>query len=134
MADDRYFLPDDESVAGSNRTDSNRADAERHAPDTVASPEEWAAMRFEALPIDVAKFGLRWEQARGTLARTAVELLRFDDQALTQHFLSQPEPLRHALDVHAGLQCEIDYLKTHIEALEMASTRLLCVASRCAEQ
>jgi hypothetical protein len=37
------------------------------------------------------------------------------------------------MDMHAGLQRELEYLKTHIEALEMASARLLCVASRCAE-
>jgi len=73
-------------------------------------------------------------QTRGAFARAAIALLRFDDQSLTRHFLSGPEPLRHALDEYARLQQEIAYLKTHIEALETAATCVLCAASRCVEQ
>jgi hypothetical protein len=124
MADDCYFLPE-------------------HAPpepeastthDPLATPEQWAAMKFAPVLIDSNKFGPGWDQTRGTVARMAIALLRLDDQALTRHFLSETEPLRRAMDVHAGLQQEIEYLKTHIEALEMAATRILCAASRCAEQ
>jgi hypothetical protein len=124
MADDCYFLPEDSSLEpGANS-----------AQDSLATPEQWAAMTFAPVIIDADRFGPAWDQTRGSIARTVVALLRFDDQALTRHFQSEPDPLRRALDVHAGLQQEIEYLKTHIEALEMTSTRLLCVASRCAEQ
>lgn len=98
--------------------------------DEFATPEQWAAMTFAAVPIDPDKFGPEWEQARGVVARAAIALLRFDDQALTRHFLDQPEALLQAVDAHAGLQRELEYLKTHIEALETAATRMLCVASR----
>lgn len=94
---------------------------------------QWAAMTFAPVPIDSSKFGAEWEQARGAIARTTIALLRFDDRNLTQHFLAQPEPLRRVMTVHAGLQSEIDYLKTHLEALEMAAARMLCVASRLTE-
>jgi|SRR5690349_17871420 len=107
------------------------------AADTTVEPrataDQWAGMTFAALDIDISKFGPRWDFARGAVARVAVSLLRFDDQELTRHFLAEAEPLRRAMDAHAGLQEEIDYLKTHIEALEMASARMLCVASRCAK-
>lgn len=99
-----------------------------------ATAEQWAAMTFAPVLIDPDKFGPSWEQARGASARTAIALLRFDDQELTRRFMEQPEPLQEALEVHAGLEREIDYLKTHVEALEMTATRMLCVASRCAEQ
>ena len=124
MADDCYFLPEDarpEREAGT-------------AADALATPEQWAAMTFAPIVMDDKKFGPGWDQTRGTIARAAIALLSFDDQALTRHFQSEPEPLRRSLDVHAGLQQEIEYLKTHIEALETVATRLLCVASRCAEQ
>jgi hypothetical protein len=124
MADDCYFLPEDAPL----ERDTNAAH------DTLATAEQWAAMTFAPVIIDPNKFGPGWDQTRGAVARTAIALLRFDDRALTRHFQSEPDPLRRALDVHAGLQQEIEYLKTHIEALEMASTRVLCVASRCAEQ
>ena len=124
MADDCYFLPEDAPLEPEANT----------AQDTLASAEQWAAMTFAPVTIDPNKFGPGWDQTRGAIARTVVALLRFDDQGLTQHFLSEPEPLRRAMDVHTGLQQEIEYLKTHIEALEMVSTRVLCVASRCAEQ
>lgn len=101
---------------------------------SLATPQQWAAMTFAPVVIDPVKFGAEWEHARGEIARSTIALLHFDDQALTRHFMDQPEPLRRAMEAHAGLQQELDYLKTHIEALEMASTRLLCVASRCAEQ
>lgn len=124
MADDCYFLPDD-GVA---------ADLGDGSGEPLATPEQWAAMSFAPVPIDSNKFGAQWEQARGAVARTVVSLLRFDDRELTRRFMTQPEPLRQAMDMHAGLQRELEYLKTHIEALEMASARLLCVASRCAGQ
>ena len=124
MADDCNFLPEHVPLEGGTNP----------AQDTLATPEQWAAMTFAPVMLDPNKFGPGWDQTRGAIARTAIALLRFDDQALTRHFQSQPEPLRRALDVHAGLQQEIEYLKTHIEALEMTATRLLCVASRCAEQ
>lgn len=124
MADDSYFLPEDappESEASP-------------AADALATPQQWAAMTFAPMVIDEKKFGPGWDQTRGAIARTAIALLRFDDEALTRHFQSDAEPLRRALDVHAGLQQEIEYLKTHIEALETAATRVLCAASRYAEQ
>jgi len=119
MADDSYFLPDDEFAA---------SDAEQ-----LATAQQWAAMTFAPVAIDPDKFGPRWDQTRGAIARTTVALLRFDDQGLTRHFRAEVEPLRRAMEVHAGLQQEIEYLKTHIEALELASTRVLCAASRCSE-
>ena len=124
MADDCYFLPDDELSAA---VDS------KSQTDLLANAQQWASMTFAPLPIDTGKFGPRWDQTRGAIARTAVALLRFDDQGLTRHFRAEGDPLKRALEVHTGLQQEIDYLKTHIEALEMASTRVLCVASRCVE-
>lgn len=123
MTDNVYFLPDDSSAEPQDGT-----------AEQLATAQQWAAMTFAPMLIDANKFGPAWDQARGAIARTAIALLRFDDQALTRHFLSEPEPLRRAMDVHAGLQQEIDYLKTHIEALEMAAARLLCVASRCADE
>lgn len=99
----------------------------------LATPQEWAAMTFGPVSIDAARFGTAWEQARGFVARTAIELLRFDDQALTSHFMAMPEPLMEAMETYRELQSELDYLKTHMEALEMAATRMLCVASRCVE-
>ncbi|HEY0940359.1 MAG TPA: hypothetical protein VGE08_09710 [Steroidobacter sp.] len=121
MTNDRYFLPEDDGPA---QSDTGQP----------ATPRQWAAMSFDPVPIDAARFGAQWEQARGEVARTTVGLLRFDDKELTQLFMNQPEPLRHAMQVHTSLQRELDYLKTHIEALEMAATRVLCAASRCAEQ
>jgi len=123
MADDSYFLPEDAPLEP----------AATMAQEKLATPEQWAAMSFAPMTIDPKKFGPGWDQTRGAIARTAIALLRFDDQALTRHFQSEPEPLRRALDVYQGLQQEIEYLKTHIAALETASTRVLCVASRCAE-
>lgn len=123
MADDCYFLPEDAPLDP----------AANSAQDALATPEQWAAMKFAPMIIDANTFGPGWDQTRGAIARTAIALLRFDDQALTRHFMSEPEPLRRALDLHAGLQQEIEYLKTHIEALEITATRVLCVASRCAE-
>lgn len=124
MADDCYFLPEDAPIGPEAGT----------AADALATPQQWASMTFAPIELDEQKFGPAWDQTRGAIARTAIALLRFDDQALTRHFLSEPEPLRRALDVHAGLQQEIEYLKTHIEALETAATRVLCAASRYAEQ
>lgn len=124
MADDCYFLPEHAPPETTANT----------AADALATPEQWAAMTFAPMPIDATKFGIGWDQTRGAIARAAIALLRFDDQALTRHFQSEPEPLRRAMDVHAGLQQEIEYLKTHIEVLEMAANRVLCAASRCAEQ
>jgi len=124
MADDCYFLPEDAPLESGSNT----------AQDALATGEQWAAMTFAPVVIDPNKFGPGWDQTRGAIARTVVALLRLDDQALTRHFLSEREPLRRAMDVHTGLQQEIEYLKAHIEALEMASTRVLCAASRCAEQ
>lgn len=122
MADSFYFLPDDQSAeAGDDR-------------ERLATPQQWASMTFAPVAIDPQYFGPRWDQARGAVARTAIALLRFDDQGLTRHFQAEREPLRRVMDVYGGLQEEITYLKTHIEALEMAATRLLCVASRCAEE
>lgn len=123
MADDCYFLPEDPPL-----------EREHGATDSLATPEQWASMTFAPIVIDPQKFGPAWDRTRGAIARAAIDLLALDDQALTQHFLAQAEPLRRALDVHAGLQREIEYLKTHIEALETAATRVLCAASRCAEQ
>lgn len=124
MADQDSYLPDDEQSAKSAGSSAEQ----------LATHEQWAAMTFAAVPIDPDRFGPAWEQARGAIARTAIAVLRFDDQALTRHFMEQPEPLCQAMEIHAGLQRELDYLKTHVEALEMAATRVLCVASRCAEQ
>jgi hypothetical protein len=122
MADDSYFLPDDGAAADTNSAEQ------------LATPQQWASMSFAPVPIDPNKFGSDWEQARGTIARAAIAVLRFDDRALTQHFMNQPEPLREAVNLHAELQRELDYMKTHVEALELAATRVLCAASRCAEQ
>lgn len=124
MADDshslpEHFLPEDKSP-------------EADAAEQLATAQQWASMTFAPVLIDPQHFGPRWDQTRGDIARNAIALLSFDDQALTNHFLAGPEPLRRALETHAALQQEIDYLKTHIEALEMAAIRLLCVASRCA--
>jgi hypothetical protein len=113
MPDDCHSQPDDEPLA---------------------TPEQWAAMRFGSMLIDASKFGAEWQQERGAIARKVVSLLRFDDRQLTQHFLDQAEPLLHAMQMHADLQRELEYLQTHSEALELASARLLCVASRYAEQ
>ena len=123
MADNFHFLPDDHAQ-----------ESDTDAGERLATQEQWAAMSFAPVLLDVSKVGPDWDQARGAIARTTVALLRFDDQALTRHFLAEPEPLRRAIQVHAGLEQEIDYLKTHIEALQMAATRVLCAASRCAEQ
>lgn len=124
MADDCYFLPEDAPLEpGANTTQ-----------DLLARPEQWAAMTFAPVLLDANKFGPGWDQTRGAIARAAIALLRLDDQELTRHFQFQPEPVRRALDLHVGLQQEIEYLKTHIEALEMTATRILCAASRCAEQ
>lgn len=98
--------------------------------DDSATPSQWAAMTFAPVLIDNDKFGPAWEQARGAMARTTIAVLRFNDAELTRHFLDRPEPLREAMTVHAGLQQELDYLKTHLDALELAATRMLCVASR----
>jgi hypothetical protein len=122
MTDNCYFLPEDAP-----------SESGHDASDPLATPQQWAAMTFAPVIIDEKKFGPGWDQTRGAIARAAISLLRFDDQALTRHFEAEPEPLRRALELHAGLRQEIEYLKTHIEALEMAATRLLCVASRCAE-
>lgn len=123
MADDAYFLPEDAPIEPGSG-----------AADPLATPQQWASMTFASILIDENKFGPGWDLARGAIARTVIALLRFDDQALTRHFQAEPEPLRRALEVHAGLQREIEYLKTHIEALETAASRVLCAASRCAEE
>jgi hypothetical protein len=65
------------------------------------------------------------------MARAAIAVLRLDDQGLTRHFMEQAEPLLEAMEMHTALRDELDYLKTHMEALETAATRMLCVASRC---
>jgi hypothetical protein len=124
MVDDCYFLPEDSPLEPASHA----------SQDILATAEQWAAMTFAPIQIDANKFGPGWDRTRGAIARATIELLRFDDRALTRHFQSQPEPLRRAMDLRAGLQQEIEYLQTHIEALETAATRLLCVASRCAEQ
>lgn len=118
MADDSEFRPEDDPAAPA--TDSEQ----------LATPEQWAAMTFAPVSIDPIKFGTAWEQTRGSMARTAIALLRLDDQDLTKHFMEQDEPLLEAMEAYNGLQDELDYLKTHLEALEMAATRMLCVASR----
>lgn len=123
MADDVYFLPDDHQPA-----------ADAATQEELATAQQWASMTFAAVLIDASKFGPRWDQARGAVARTTVTLLSFDDQELTRHFLGEVDPLRRVLEVHGELRLEIDYLKTHLEALEMAATRLLCVASRYTEE
>ncbi|WP_116810240.1 hypothetical protein [Steroidobacter cummioxidans] len=107
------------------------ADDSPFSSEQLATPEQWAAMTFQPVLIDPTRFGPEWEQARGSVARAAIALLRMDDQALTRHFMAQPEPLLEAMDVHTALQDELDYLKTHLEAIETAATRMLCVASRC---
>jgi hypothetical protein len=121
MADNSYFLPDDPPAT----TDAH---------EQLATAQQWASMTFAGVSIDPGTFGPRWDQARGAVARTTVALLRFDDQALTRHFVGEADPLRRVMEIHQGLRQEIDYLKTHLEALEMAATRLLCVASRYAEE
>ena len=128
MADNSYFLPEDAPLEPEVDIGADIA------ADALATPEQWASITFAPIVLDEDKFGPAWDQTRGAIARAAVSLLRFDDRALTRHFMSEPEPLRRALDLHAGLQREIEYLKTHIDALETAATRVLCVASRCAEQ
>jgi hypothetical protein len=124
MADDSRVPPAD-GPAGQSDED---------AAELLATPEQWAAMTFDPVLIDPNKFGAAWEQARGAVARTVVELLRMDDQALTSHFMAQEVPLLDAMETYTELQNELDYLKTHMEALEMAATRMLCVASRCTER
>ena len=114
MADNTDFLPEDSDPL-------------------LATPQQWASMTFAPMVIDANKFGPDWDQTRGAVARAAVALLGFDDQELTRHFLAHPDPLRRAMDVHAGLQQEIEYLKTHIQALDTLATRVLCAASRCIE-
>lgn len=128
MADDSRFSYDDDPAARVH----DRADED--AAERLATPEQWAAMTFAPVLIDLNKFGAAWEQARGAVARAAVELLRLDDQALTSHFLAQEVPLMEAMETYRELQEELEYLKTHMEALETASTRMLCVASRCVER
>lgn len=119
MADDSELRPEDDPAALS--TDGS---------EQLATPEQWAAMTFAPVLIDPIKFGTAWEQARGSMARAAIELLRLDDQDLTKHFTEQDEPLLEAMETYSSLQDELDYLRTHLEALEMAATRMLCVASR----
>ena len=118
MADDSQPRSENDPAAPS--TDSEQ----------LATPQQWAAMTFAPVVIDPAKFGTAWEQTRGSVARTAIELLSLDDQELTRRFTEQDEPLLEAMETHTSLQDELDYLRTHIEALEMAATRMLCVASR----
>ena len=125
MADESRFSHDDDQAVPLNEK------ADEDAAELLATPEQWAAMTFAPVLIDLNKFGAAWEQARGAMARTAVELLRLDDQALTSHFMAQEMPLMEAMETYRELQEELDYLKTHMEALETASTRMLCVASRC---
>ena len=125
MADDSRFQHETDPTRFNEGADN---DAEQ-----LATPEQWAAMTFAPVLIDSNKFGPAWEQARGAVARAAIELLRFDDQGLTRHFMEQDEPLMEAMDTYGELLTELDYLKTHMEALEMAATRMLCVASRCIE-
>jgi hypothetical protein len=48
--------------------------------------------------------------------------------------MAMAEPLMEAMETYGELQREVDYLKTHLEALEMAATRMLCVASRCIDR
>jgi len=124
MADDSRFKHENDPAAPSDDEGAER----------LATPQQWAAMKFESVSIDPNKFGSAWEQARGCVARTAIELLRKDDEALTSHFMELPEPLMEAMEAYGELQNELDYLKTHMEALEMAATRMLCVASRCVER
>jgi hypothetical protein len=119
MADDSQFRPEDDPAAPA--TDSG---------EQLATPQQWAAMTFAPVVIDPSKFGTAWEQTRGSMARAAIELLSLDDQELTRHFMEQDEPLLEAMTTHTSLQDELDYLRTHLEALEMAATRMLCVASR----
>src|SRR5262245_46194215 len=87
----------------------------------LATHKQWAAMTFAPVLIDSNKFGTAWEHARGSVARTAIELLRLDDQALTSHFMAQLEPLMEAMETYGELQRELDYLKTHMEAIDMAA-------------
>lgn len=124
MADDSRFSPEDDPDAP----------LDEDSAEPLATPQQWAAMTFTPVVIDATKFGAAWEQARGAVARTAIELLRFDDQALTSHFMAMAEPLMEAMETYGELQREVDYLKTHLEALEMAATRMLCVASRCIDR
>ncbi len=119
MADDSMFPPD--------------ADPDAQATDEgeqLATPTQWAAMTFEPVVIDESKFGTSWEQERGAMARAAIALLRLDDRELTRRFTEHEEPLLEAMDVYTGFKEELEYLKTHMEALEMAAMRMLCVASR----
>src|SRR5688572_24598637 len=74
MADDCYFLPEDAPI---ERDPGAAQDA------GLATPEQWAAMKFAPVIIDANKFGPGWDQTRGAIARTAIALLRFDDEALT---------------------------------------------------
>jgi len=124
MADDSRFTHQNDPAARSDNEGAER----------LATPEQWAAMKFEPVPIDPNKFGTGWDHARGAVARTAVGLLRLDDEALTSQFMAMLDPLMEAMQTYGELQNELDYLKTHMEALEMAATRMLCVASRCAER
>ncbi|GFE89055.1 hypothetical protein [Steroidobacter agaridevorans] len=124
MADESRFPHDDQPAV----------ESDEHAAERLATPEQWAAMTFAPVLIDLNKFGAAWEQARGVVARTAIELLRLDDRALTSHFMAQDAPLMEAMETYRALQDEVEYLKTHMEALETASTRMLCVASRCVER
>lgn len=124
MADD-FRLPHEHDPAAQSHNDS---------AEHLATPQQWAAMTFTPVLIDPTRFETAWEQARGSVARTAIELLRHDDQVLTSQFMARPAPLMEAMETYAELQGELDYLKTHMEALEMAATRLLCVASRCVER
>jgi hypothetical protein len=119
MADDSQFRPEHDPAASSS-----------DAGERLATPEQWAAMTFSPVVIDPTKFETAWEQTRGSLARMAIDLLRLDDQELTQRFLEQDEPLLEAMETHSSLRDELDYLRTHMEALELAATRMLCVASR----
>jgi hypothetical protein len=123
MADDFGYPHGDKPAVPSDNDGAERP----------ATPEQWAAMTFAPVLIDPARFGPAWEQARGSIARTAIELLSLDDLALTRHFMEQSNPLMEAMETYGELQSELDYLKTHMEALEMAATRMLCVASRCVE-
>jgi len=124
MADDSRFTLENDPAAPSDNVGAEQ----------FATPQQWAAMKFQPVLIDPSKFGSAWEQARGSVARTAIELLRLDDEALTSHFMALLDPLMEAMEAYGELQNELDYLKTHVEALETAATRMLCVASRCVER
>src|SRR5688572_27193675 len=98
MADESRFAHDGDPAV----------ESDEDAAEQLATPQQWAAMTFAPVSIDPDKFGAAWEQARGAVARTAIEVLGMDDQVLTSHFMAQEMPLLEAMETYTELQNELE--------------------------